>query len=341
MDGEFDLIAKLRSLAEAEGAAGARADRVVLASGDDAAVTAPEGSTATSVDALVEGVHFTLETTPPRAAGAKAMNAALSDLAAMGAEPGEAYVIVGVSDALAEEALMEVGAGLVAAAREHGVVILGGDITRAPALWLGVTVVGHGGGRELTSRAGAHAGDALVVTGALGGAAAGLELLERPELADGLAADAVERLLRRQREPEARITAGRALASAGATAMIDVSDGLGADAGHLAAASGARAEIDLERVPLEPGVAELAAKAGLDALGLATAGGEDYELVAAIPKERLAAATDAVVRTGSPLTEIGELVRGTGVALRSPDGAEREAAGFDQLGRSRARSGRA
>lgn len=343
MNGEFDLIARLRSLAEAEGAGGTgtAGERVMLASGDDAAVTVPPGATATSVDALVEGVHFTLETSPPRAVGGKAMAAALSDLAAMGADPGEAYVILGVPRELPEEELLEVGAGLVANAGKHGVAILGGDVTRAPVLWLGVTVVGHAGGRELVTRAGAVDGEVLVVTGALGGAAAGLGLLGRPDLADGLDAQLGAALRRRQREPEPRIAAGRALAEAGATAMIDVSDGLGADAGHLATASGLRAVIDLERVPIEAGVTELAERAGLDPLELATAAGEDYELLAALSRERLPAATEAVAATGLPLTPVGELVSGSGSVLRSRDGVEREATGFDQLGRSRARSGRA
>ncbi len=343
MNGEFDLIAKLRSLAEAGGAAGlGRADRVAVASGDDAAVTVPHGATATSVDAAVEGVHFDLATAPPRAVGAKAMAAALSDLAAMGAAPGEAYVIVGIREGLAEEELLEVGAGLVGVAGEHGVAIVGGDVTRAPVLWLGLTVVGHAGSsEELVRRSGANPGDALVVTGALGGAAAGLLLLSEPGLRDDVEPDVAAELVRRQLEPAPRLAAGRALATAGATAMIDVSDGLGSDAAHLAAASGVRMEIELDRLPLEPGLAALAERASAEAIKLAASGGEDYELVATIPPEALEAASRAVSATGTRLTRIGEALRGAGTVLRDPDGAEVAPSGFDQLGRSRARSGRA
>jgi thiamine-monophosphate kinase len=343
MNGEFDLIARLRSLAESEGVAGIAADdRVALASGDDAAVTVPEGATATSVDAVVEGVHFDLRAAPPRSVGGKAIASALSDLAAMGAEPGEAYVIVGIPEDLTDDDLLEVGGGLVDVAREHDVAILGGDVTRAPVLWLGVTVVGHAGdAAELVGRAGAQEGDALAVTGTVGGAAAGLELLKRPELAEALDDASAAGLRRRQLEPSPRLAAGRALASSGARAMIDVSDGVGADAAHLASAGGVRVEIDLERLPLEPGVAPIAERAGLDPLELAAGGGEDYELLAAIPPERLDAARDAVATAGTTLTEIGRVLRGTGAVLRGKDGAQHSPRGFDQLGRSRAGSARA
>ncbi len=343
MNGEFDLIARLRSLAEAGGAAGlGSSDRVAVASGDDAAVTVPHGATATSVDAAVEGVHFDLATAPLRTVGAKAMAAALSDLAAMGAEPGEAYVIVGIREGLAEEDLLELGAGLVGVAGEHGVAIVGGDVTRAPVLWLGLTVVGHAGSaEELVSRAGARPGDAIVVTGTLGAAAAGLLLLSEPGLREHLEPDVAAELMRRQLEPEPRLGAGRALATAGATAMIDVSDGLGADAAHLAEASGVRVEIALERLPVAPGLTALAEHAPVEAIEVAAAGGEDYELVATIPPAGLEAASRAVSATGTRLTLLGKVLRGAGTVLRGPEGAEVAPSGFDQLGRSRARSARA
>jgi thiamine-monophosphate kinase len=343
MNGEFDLIARLRSLAEVGGAAGEAGDRrVALASGDDAAVTVPGGATATSVDALVQGVHFTLETAPPRSVGRKAMAAGLSDLAAMGAESGEAYVIVGIPEAIDETQLLEVGAGLVEMAAAHGVAILGGDVTRAPALWLGVTVVGHAEeAGDLVGRGGARPGDALAVTGRLGGAAAGLALLERPELAEGLDPAAMEAMRLRQLEPEPRLVAGRALAAAGARAMIDVSDGLGSDAEHLASAGGVRVEIDLDLVPIEPGLPELAERAGLDPVELAAAGGEDYELLAAIAPDRLERSAAAVAEAGTILTTIGRVVSGSGVALRTRGGAEVAPRGFDQLRSPRAPSARA
>jgi thiamine-monophosphate kinase len=331
--GEFELIARLvESMKAARGDRAAQsAAEIRVGSGDDAAVTVPPGATVTSVDALVEGVHFRRDTASLATVGRKALAAALSDLAAMGAAPGEAYVQLGVPDDLDERECEELAGGLGAAAAEHGVAVLGGDVTRAPALLLAITVVGHARSPdELVLRSGARPGDLVAVTGELGGAAAGLAVLERPNLAEGLAAEVADRLRARQLEPQPRLAAGRALAAAGATAMIDVSDGLGGDARHLAQASGVRLEVELERLPLQEGVAAVAAAAGEDLDELATGRGEDYELLVTLPQDRLEGAVGAL--GGSPaLTPIGTVREGAGVVLRAPDGSEREPFGFDQL----------
>jgi thiamine-monophosphate kinase len=332
--GEFDLIARL-----VETVADARPDRttewgarIVVASGDDAAVTVPKGATATSVDSLVEGIHFRRRTAPLGSVGRKALAAALSDLAAMGAAPGEAYVQLGVPDDLDEAGCLELGEGLAQVAAEHDVAVLGGDVTRTPALWVAITVVGHAGSAdELVRRAGASPGDVLAVTGELGGAAAGLLVLDHPELADAVGEQVADALRRRQLEPRPRLRTGRALAAAGASAMIDLSDGLGGDAGHVAAASGVRLVIEVDRLPLQAGVREVAAAAGVDADDLATGRGEDYELLVTLPPDRAAAASAEVAATGSALTLIGAVEAGEGVVLRPPDGSERPPAGFDQL----------
>jgi thiamine-monophosphate kinase len=334
--GEFELIARLVESVEA-----ARRERsaswgpqVHLGSGDDAAITVPPGATATSVDALVEGVHFRRDTAPLASVGRKALATALSDLAAMGAVPGEAYVQLGVPDDLDEAGCAELAGGLAATAADHSVAVLGGDVTRAPSLTLALTVVGHAASPgELVTRAGAHPGDVLAVTGELGGAAAGLLLLERPKLAGGLKGEVVERLRARQLEPEPRLEAGRALATCGATAMIDLSDGLGGDARHLAEASRVQLVAELARVPLQEGVAAVAEAAGIDLYELAVGRGEDYELLVTLPQERLDESLRAVRATGCALTEIGAARDGAGVTLVEPDGSEREPSGFDQLRR--------
>jgi thiamine-monophosphate kinase len=335
--GEFDLIARLIEVVEDArrdaGLSGAEA-RVLVGSGDDAAVTAPAGITVTSVDAFVDGIHFRRDTAPLSSIGHKAMAAALSDLAAMGAAPGEAYVQLGIPSDLDEAGRIELATGLGRTAAANGVAVIGGDVIRAPVLLLALTVVGHAGAAdEVVLRSGARPGDLVAVTGELGGAAAGLLLLQRPELGEELDGDLAQALRRRQLEPSPRLAAGRALAAAGATAMIDLSDGLGGDARHVARASGVGLTIELESVPAQAGVDELAQAAGVDRWDVVTAGGEDYELLATLPPERLADARSAVAGAGSVLTPIGEVTEGKDVSLRHSDGSVREASGFDQLRR--------
>jgi thiamine-monophosphate kinase len=316
--GEFELLDRIRARLPQPGA------RVRLGSGDDAAVTVPGGATATSVDALVDGVHFRREWSSPTQIGAKALAVALSDLAAMGAEPGEAYVVLGIPADFDEDSCLELLDGMAKVAEETGTTLAGGDVTRAPVVTLAVTVVGHAkSAGDLVTRSGAQPGDALVVTGELGGAAAGLLLLEaKPD---------VPSLVTRQVEPQPRLGAGQALAAAGATAMIDLSDGLGGDARHIAAAGGVGLRIDADALPLAPGLVEVAADAGRDPLELATSGGEDYELLATLPEERLADAERATGDHGG-LTRIGTVIAGEGVEIRLPGGELLEPRGFDQLG---------
>lgn len=339
--GEFELLGRIRERLPAAG------PPLLVGMGDDAAISVPAGATATSVDALVEGVHFRRGQCSLGQIGRKALATALSDLAAMGAEPGEAYVVLGVPADLGEDDCLELLDGMLELAASTGTSVAGGDVTRAPVLVLTVTVVGHAGTPELlVTRAGARPGDVLVLTGEIGGAATGLLLLDQPSQvmshfppdsggdydtsADlgGLRAG----LVARQLEPRPRLGAGRALAAAGATAMIDLSDGLGGDARRLSEASGVGLRIDADALPLEPGVAELAAAAGHDPLQLAVSGGEDYELLAALPSGRLEQAAAAVADAeGIALTRIGGVVAGSAVEIRLPGGGLLEAAGFDQL----------
>ncbi len=333
--GEFELLELIRKRLPRAG------DGVLLGSGDDAAITEPGGVTATSIDALVDGVHFRREWSSPAQIGAKALAVALSDIAAMGAGAGEAYVALGVPADLDEAGCLELLDGMTSIAAETGTSIAGGDVTRSPVLTVAVTVVGHADSEAaLVRRSGARPGDALVVTGELGAAAAGLLLLEHgpeggtPEVEGRdarIGSGPSLALLARQLEPRPRLSAGRALAAAGATAMIDLSDGLGGDAGHIAASSGVGLRIDATALPIAAGVAEIAAAAGRDELELASSGGEDYELLATLPSERLAAASEAIAEHGG-LTRIGEVLVGEGVELRLPGGALLEPRGFDQLG---------
>jgi len=325
--GEFEFLAKLRERLPPDG------PQVKLGSGDDAAVTAPAGATATSVDAIVEGVHFRRGEAELRTVGRKALATALSDLAAMGAEAGEAYVVLGAPADLGEEDFLALLDGMLELAAETGTTIAGGDVTRAPALTLAVTVVGHAAAADaFVARAGAQPGDLLVLTGEIGAAAAGRLLLEHPALAAELSESTARELRQRQLDPLPRLRSGRALADNGARAMIDLSDGLAADAGHLARAGGVALEIEAGSLPLADGVAKVAAAAGRDPLELAVSGGEDYELLAALPPDQLAPASKANREAGeAKLTPIGEVMAGEGAEIRLPGGGRLEAAGFDHF----------
>lgn len=293
----------------------------ILGIGDDAAVLDLGGRAVVTHDMLVDGVHFRRATTGLRDLGWKALAVNLSDLAAMGAEAVAALVGLGLpAGALAEADIDDLYAGIDDLAGPLGVTVAGGDVTSSPVLVLAVTAVGRAvPGVEPVRRAGARPGDVLCVTGALGAAAAGLRLLEHPGLLPALPGR--DALVAAQRRPQPRLVAARQLAHAGATAMMDLSDGLALDVGRLAAASGLRAEIDLTDLPVADGVADVAAAAGLHAMDLAAAGGEDYELLAALP----AAAVDPCrAALGVPLTVVGRLGAGAGVAMRGADGARWE-----------------
>src|SRR2546423_7599893 len=199
--GELELIRRIQERI------GARGDRLVHGSGDDAAVVRPGGLAVTSVDAMVEGIHFELATHSPGDVGHKALAAALSDLAAMGAEPGEAYIVLGTSPSFGEPEAIELVEALEALAERAGVTIAGGDVTEAPVLIVSVTIVGWAGGeRDLAYRDGARPGHLVGVTGALGGSAAGLLLLRGQEV--DLDPGEREALLVRHRRPEPRLAAG-------------------------------------------------------------------------------------------------------------------------------------
>lgn len=324
--GEFELLARVRERLAPVG------PRVRLGIGDDAAITVPGAVTATSVDAIVDGVHFRRDQLSLAQIGRKALAAALSDLAAMGAEPGEAYLALGVPRDLDEDGCLELIDAIAAVAQETKTTLAGGDLTRAPVLSLAITVVGHAPSPEaLIARDGARDGDAVVLTGEIGAAAAGLLLLEEPSLLASIAPEVAAALRARQIEPWPRLQAGRALAASGASAMIDLSDGLGGDARHIAEASAAHLNIEASALPIAAGVAEVAAAAGRDPLRLAVGGGEDYELLATLPRDCLPAAAAALKDGETHLTEIGQVLAGEGLEIRLPGGQRLACGGFDQL----------
>jgi len=309
---ELTLIDALGELLAGDG------PRVVRWIGDDAAVVRARPYAVTSVDTMVDGVHFRLDGgATPADVGHRALAGALSDLAAMGADPGEAYLALVLPPGFGEAAAHALLRAAQALARATGTVIAGGDLTRGPALVVSVTVVGWAERAEaVVGRDGARPGDLVGVTGALGAPGAGLALLEERAaaghgpLAAAVAPDAAARLEARYLRPQPRLAAGRALARAGARAMIDLSDGLATDAAHLARRSGARLALALDRLPLAEGVAEIARARGQAPAAFAATAGEDYELCVCVPPDARAAAEAAAAAAGAPLTWIGAVEAG-------------------------------
>ncbi len=287
--GEFGLIAELARRGLAVGV------------GDDTALLGDR--VVVTQDALVEGVHFRLDWTSWRDLGYKAAVVNLSDLAAAGAEPEALIVSLGAPRDTDAGQIVELYEGL----NEAGVPVRGGDTTRADRLYLSVTAIGRSD--RVPGRGGARAGDAVVVTGPLGGSAAGLRVLET-----GLTG--FDDLVRAHLRPPFRLDAGRVLAPV-AHALIDISDGIASDARHIAERSACCIEIEVERLPLFPRIAEV----GSDPFWTM---GEDYELLAAVSlgdAERLG------------LVEVGRCLEGSGVRILR-GGEPVDVAGWDHFRRS-------
>lgn len=316
---EFDLIARLQS------ALGRGREDCVVGIGDDAAVVNADGTQlASAVDTMVEGVHF-LAGTSAADLGWKALAVNLSDLAAMGATPQWALLALS-GPQLSADWIDQFTAGWNALAEPHRVQLIGGDTCRGPALNISVTVIGRLGANALL-RSGARVGDDVYLSGSVGDAAAGLALLQ--EKIPGAGSEAQRQaLLMRLHRPRPRCALGIALA-AQASAAIDVSDGLLADAGHLLRASGCAATLELDRLSESSALAAVVAD-DQQRRQFMLNGGDDYELLfCAAPAARDAIANIAA-ETATPVQRIGRVHEGTAGMLYA-DGQPLRAKGWDHF----------
>jgi thiamine-monophosphate kinase len=300
--GEFDLIARIRARV-------ASREDVVLGIGDDAALLAmPSGmQLVVTADTLNAGVHFPADTAPADI-GWKALAVNLSDLAAMGAKPAWCTLSLSLPDPDPRwlDGFLD---GFLELAALHGVSLVGGDTTRGP-LSIAVTAMGHVEAGHALRRDGARVADDIWVTGTPGDAAAALQSM--------FSGAAVERSLRaRLDRPTPRIEAGRALVGL-ASACIDISDGLLADLGHVAARSGVGAEIELARLPTSRALARFRPEVRWP---WQAGGGDDYELCFTASPQRTEQVQQALDFVGVAGARIGRIVAGQGVQARDADGA--------------------
>jgi thiamine-monophosphate kinase len=324
---EFGLIAELAPFL-----AGAQ-DGIAVGSGDDAAVLdLGDRWVCLAVDVVVEGVHFTADLSSYADVGWKAVAVNCSDLAAMGALPTAAVVGLCRPPDLPAADIETLYAGMDEACARWGLRLVGGDTVSADALAVSVTVIGEVEPNRAVTRAGAEPGDAVVLVGGLGASAAALA-----QVADG--AEPTPDLLEAHRRPHALVAAGRVLAERGAKAMIDVSDGLGADLGHICAASGVTARLRWNDLPVADGVLAAAAQVGADPVALVCGGGEDFALLATVPAgDAAAVAAAAGAAEGVAAAVIGTVHDAGGdgpiVALDMADGSVRDigGAGYDHYG---------
>lgn len=249
---------------------------VSVGPGDDSAVYLVNGSAVTSTDMLVEGVHFRRDWSSGTEIGRKAAAVNAADLEAMGATPLVMTVGLGVPGDLSVQWVHDFATGLRAEAEAAGLALVGGDTTSSRDVTVCITAIGQTDGREPVLRSGARAGDIVAYRGRLGWAAAGLAALGRGFRSPRAAVDS-------QRVPLVPYGAGRQAALAGATAMIDVSDGLIADLGHIAEASGVRVDLRSGAFEVPDPVRAVAAATGKDPLGFVLTGGEDHALAATFP----------------------------------------------------------
>jgi thiamine-monophosphate kinase len=315
---EDELIAAIGRVLSGSG------PEVLVGPGDDAAVVRPgSGELVLTTDAMVDGVHFLTDRTTPRDLGYKAIAVTVSDIAAMAGSPRFALCALTLTEAVDAAWVVEVAGGMRECCDEFALSLVGGNLSRGRELSIVVSMTGEIGPGRAVRRSGARPGDRIVVTGSLGGAAAGVRVASQRSWTDD------ERdALRRSMRPVPRVGEAAILAAGGATSMMDVSDGLALDLSRLCGASEVGARIEVARLPVHP------AATVAEALG----GGEDYELLTTLPGGDAveAARTDLREGFGVSLSEIGDIIEekaGEALVIVDEDGSERPlmAEGWDHF----------
>jgi thiamine-monophosphate kinase len=307
--GEFGLIARVVARLSAGPAAGP-GEQVLVGPGDDAAVVvAADGRVVVSTDLVVEGRHFRRDWSSGYDVGRRAAARSLADIAAMGARPTALVVGMATPADLPIDWAESLADGLRDECALVGAAVVGGDVSAATEITLAVTALGDLDARPPVLRSGARSGDVVVVAGRLGYAAAGLALL--------LAGSTDHPMAAAHRRPQVEYAAARLLAAAGATAMVDVSDGLVADLGHVAAASGVRIELAVDDLPLPADLVEAALTLGADPLAWVAGGGDDHAFAATMSGDAALRAVTLLADLPEPVpfAQVGRVVPGAGVTF--------------------------
>ncbi len=320
---EFEFIAEIRRRVSMSGSSSS----LVTGIGDDAAVLRQTTGrdTVVSTDLLIEGIDFQQQSTEPVLLGHKALAVSLSDIAAMGARPRWSLISLGVPEDIWESSFCdEFYDGLIKLADAYDIKLIGGDISRTPQqIVIDSIAMGECATGKPVLRSGAKPGDRIFVTGSLGGAAAGLRLIERgarfKKAENDEDSNLVQELVLRHLKPEPRVGWGVVIGEEQlASAMIDISDGLSSDLHHLCEESHVGAIVRSGDIPVDERVVEICGRRRLDPLMLALHGGEDFELLFAVPPDKVAQLPHKV--DGVQLTEIGEL-RAANEAIRISEGS--------------------
>lgn len=312
---------------------------VIVGPGDDAAVLEPgRGSLVVTTDMLLEGVHFDRSAIAPADLGGKSIVVNVSDVAAMGGSPRYAVVSISLPAAVEAAWVVELYGGMRTACDEYALSLVGGDTNRGDCVAIAVTVIGEVAPGTAVTRDGARPGDLLGVTGSLGAAAGGLILsrLHPSRLGRALGQPWGRTLLEALHRPVARIGEGQTLSRAGATAMMDLSDGLAKDLSRLCAASGCGARVRLEDLPVSAALRQAGSALGVDATTLALSGGEDYELLVTLDVTAFDRARDELrERFGVTLTEVGVIIEEGLVVVDAEGERPLEPEGWDHFSRER------